>query len=48
MKLSIVATLYKSAPYLAEFYHRAGSTALQLVGDEYEIVLVNDGSPDNS
>ncbi|WP_454835893.1 glycosyltransferase family 2 protein [Pseudomonas lini] len=48
MKLSIVATLYKSAPYLNEFYERASTTAKQLVGDDFEIVLVNDGSPDNS
>ena len=48
MKLSIVATLYQSAPYITEFHQRVTSAAKQLVGDEYEIVLVNDGSPDNS
>ncbi|WP_297188996.1 glycosyltransferase family 2 protein [uncultured Porticoccus sp.] len=48
MKLSIVATLYQSAPYIAEFHQRAGAAARQLVGDNYEIVLVNDGSPDSS
>lgn len=48
MKLSIVATLYKSAPHIAEFYERASAAARQLVGDDYEIVLVNDGSPDSS
>jgi putative glycosyltransferase len=48
MKLSIVATLYQSAPYIKEFYQRASASARQLVGEEYEIVLVNDGSPDNS
>lgn len=48
MKLSIVATLYQSAPYIAEFHQRASTAACQLVGDDYEIVLVNDGSPDNS
>lgn len=48
MKLSIVATLYQSAPYIAEFHQRASAAARQLVGDDYEIVLVNDGSPDNS
>lgn len=48
MKLSIVATLYQSAPYVAEFHQRASAAASQLVGDDYEIVLVNDGSPDNS
>lgn len=48
MKLSIVATLYQSAPYIAEFHQRASAAARQLVGDDYEIVLVNDGSPDIS
>ncbi len=48
MKLSIVATLYQSAPYIAEFHQRASAAASQLVGEDYEIVLVNDGSPDNS
>ena len=48
MKLSIVATLYQSAQYLEEFCRRVASSAHQLVGDDYEIVLVNDGSPDNS
>jgi putative glycosyltransferase len=48
MKLSIVATLYQSAAYIAEFHRRASAAAKQLVGDDYEIVLVNDGSPDDS
>jgi len=47
MKLSIVATLYQSAPYIEEFYRRA-SAAAQRLTDDYEIVLVNDGSPDDS
>ena len=48
MKLSIVATLYNSAPYLEEFCRRSKDSASKLVGDDYEIVLVNDGSPDES
>lgn len=48
MKLSIVATLYQSASYIAEFHQRASAAASQLAGDDYEIVLVNDASPDNS
>jgi putative glycosyltransferase len=48
MKLSVVATLYQSEKYIHEFCERAGRSAQQLVGDSYEIVLVNDGSPDNS
>jgi putative glycosyltransferase len=48
MRLSIVATLYRSAPHLAEFHRRAGAAAREVAGDDYEIVLVNDGSPDDS
>lgn len=48
MKLSIVATLYQSAQYIEEFCGRASAAARQLANDDYEIVLVNDGSPDNS
>jgi putative glycosyltransferase len=48
MKLSIVATLYQSAPYIREFHERASRVAQQLAGDDYEIVFVNDGSPDDS
>lgn len=48
MKLSIVATLYQSASYINEFYKRVTDAAHGVVGDEYEIVFVNDGSPDNS
>ncbi|NND81375.1 MAG: glycosyltransferase family 2 protein [Gammaproteobacteria bacterium] len=48
MKLSIVTTLYQSSPYIKEFYRRASDTARALVKDDYEIIFVNDGSPDNS
>lgn len=48
MKLSIVTTLFQSAPYLQEFCRRSIAAAEKLVGDDFEIVLVNDGSPDNS
>lgn len=48
MKLSIVATLYQSAPHLPEFHRRASAVGQSLAGSDYEIVLVNDGSPDNS
>jgi putative glycosyltransferase len=48
VKLSIVTTLYCSAPYIAEFCKRASVIAEKVSGDDYEIVLVNDGSPDNS
>lgn len=48
MKLSIIATLYKSAPYIQEFVERASKAAEKVVSDDYEIILVNDGSPDDS
>lgn len=48
MKLSVVATLYHSERYVADFCSRASAAAQALVGDDYEIVLVNDGSPDRS
>jgi len=45
--LSIVATLYRSAPFLREFHERICREAAQHAED-FEIVLVNDGSPDES
>jgi putative glycosyltransferase len=47
MTLSIVTTLYDSAPYLELFYVRIRAAAEKITHD-YEIILVNDGSPDNS
>lgn len=47
MKLSIVTTLYKSASFVEEFHKRA-SAAAQLITEDYEIVMVDDGSPDDS
>jgi putative glycosyltransferase len=46
MRLSIVTTLYRSAPYLREFHRRAAATAAALT-DDVEFVFVNDGSPDD-
>lgn len=48
LKLSIVSTLYESSRYIVEFVERARRAAVDLVGSGYEIVLVNDGSPDDS
>ena len=47
MELSIVSTLYCSAPYLESFYQRVRNSAASLQ-QSFEIVLVNDGSPDAS
>lgn len=47
MKLSVVTTLYKSSPYIDEFYTRVSKEA-QKITQNYEIVFVDDGSPDDS
>jgi len=48
MRLSIVTTIYRSEPYLKEFHQRAHTAAKSLAGDDFEIIFVNDGSPDES
>lgn len=47
MDLSIVTTLYRSAAYLPEFHRRTVETGERL-GLDFEIIYVNDGSPDDS
>ena len=47
MKLSIVTTLYHSARYLPQFHERITAEARKIT-DDYELLLVNDGSPDDS
>ncbi|MGY4237957.1 putative glycosyltransferase [Bradyrhizobium sp. USDA 4449] len=47
MKLSIVTTLYRSAPYVEEF-HRRATEAARRITDDIELIMVNDGSPDRS
>ncbi|RJR40129.1 MAG: glycosyltransferase [Desulfobacteraceae bacterium] len=47
MKLSVVTTLYQSATYIKEFVRRACVEGAKLT-DDYEIIMVDDGSPDNS
>lgn len=44
MSVSLVTTLYRSAAYLDEFVARS----LALMGESDELILVDDGSPDNS
>jgi len=48
MKLSIVTTLYLSAPHVKAFYQRVTAAARSVAGESYEIIMVNDGSPDDS
>lgn len=45
--LSVLTTLYQSAPHLEEFYQRMVAAASK-VTDDFEIVFVDDGSPDDS
>lgn len=47
MQLSIVTTLYYSAPFLDEFLRRMTLSAERVTPD-YELILVNDGSPDDA
>ena len=47
MKLSIVTTLYYSSEYIEEFYNRISKEAGKIT-DDYEIIFVDDGSPDDS
>lgn len=47
MQLSIVTTLYRSEPFLDRFISKAISAA-ETTGKEFEIILVDDGSPDDS
>jgi len=47
VKLSIVTTLYRSVPTIDEFYRRVMAAAAP-IADELELVMVNDGSPDDS
>ncbi len=46
-ELSIVSTMYQSSAFVAEFSRRI-SAAARTVTNSYEIVLVDDGSPDDS
>jgi putative glycosyltransferase len=45
--LSIVTTLYNSADTIEAFYHRAVAAA-EAITDAFELIIVDDGSPDDS
>jgi len=47
IKISVIATLYYSEKHLLEFCARIQRT-LRSITEEYEIIFVNDGSPDRS
>ncbi len=45
--ISIVTTLYKSENYIDDFYKRVSNTVAKITND-YEIIFIDDGSPDKS
>lgn len=47
MQLSIVSTLYKSAPYIEEFISRVAACANAITSD-LQLIIVDDGSPDDA
>lgn len=47
MRLSVVTTMFRSAAFVEEFYERASAASRQLTHD-FEIIFVDDGSPDDS
>ena len=47
MRLSVVTTMFQSAPYVSEFYQRIRTEAEKLMSD-FEIIFVNDGSMDSA
>ncbi len=47
IRISVVTSLYRSETYIEEFYSRCVA-AISEVTDDYEIILVNDASPDRS
>lgn len=46
-EISVVTSLFKSAPYIDEFYARCRA-AIAPITDSYEFIFVDDGSPDDS
>lgn len=48
MQLSVVTTLYNSSPFLEALINELKKTIENIGIKEFEIIMVNDGSPDNS
>ena len=48
MKLSIITTLYNSSVTVDELTSKLKKNAQEFAGDSYEIILVNDGSNDDT
>jgi putative glycosyltransferase len=47
-KLSVVTMVYRSRQFLDEFIGQASAAARESYGDDYELIFVIDGSPDDS
>lgn len=47
LRLSVVTSLYKSADFIREFHRRVSEAAAKVTTD-WELIMVNDGSPDDS
>src|SRR6185503_18857227 len=47
VRVSVVTSMFRSSPFLEEFYARTVK-AISAISSSYEIVFVNDGSPDDS
>jgi putative glycosyltransferase len=47
VRLSVVTSMFQSSPFLEEFYSRT-VRAISAISSSYEIIFVNDGSPDDS
>src|SRR3954451_7564693 len=47
-ELSVVSTMYRSRPFLERFLSECLQALSDLKSDHFEILLVNDGSPDDS
>ena len=48
MKISVVTTLYRSKIFLAEFIFEIQQALNKIECSDYELIFVNDGSPDDS
>ncbi len=48
MKISVVTSLYRSAPYVEELHRRCVEAIRATGASDYEMILVNDASPDDS
>ena len=48
MKISVVSTLYQSEKTIQRFYELISEEIKSITKKDYEIILVNDGSPDSS